>query len=1065
MDAQGYPIPLGSEDIIANEINYKQKLNTHKLFQSKSINYWTPVGPNQVFDNNNKPSNDQSNVYTIDQCMASPNVLYCGTEPGEVYKSTDTAETWRCVSLFDDFSGGVTALEVSPTNPDIVFAGGNAYIKRSINGGNSWSLVLSANGLNANEILINSGNTQIVMVAGDAGLYRSVDGGATFTQLFTQRCFDIKQNTANPSILYLVKDNPTTLCCEFFRSTDSGQSWVQQTSGWYASTDAGRNNGGARIGVTPADSNRVYVYLIGEAKTNDYGFIGVYRSNDGGSSWTLPNAPTGGPYTATHQNLAYGNPTWTYHQGFYNCALMVSSSNADKILIGGLNTWRSNDGGSTFSPVSGYVSGGNLNMHVDMQDYRAVGNYYWLTCDGGIYRSPDFFADSVIHKCTGIRASEYWGFGSGWNQDILVGGLYHNGNIAYNESFGQGNFLSLGGGEASTGYINPGNNHKAYFSDIGGKYVPDIITDPINSFSIGLSPNETYYSAESSEMEFYPYCYNIAFIGKDNKLWKTLDGGSSYNLQYAFGTDSTNQVKYIEISRSNPNVMYINQQPVSGSIGKLWKTTNGGLNWTQLNIPAGNSRKMLLSLDYTNENILWLAYPDGANGAKMYKTMNGGTSWANITTTTLNGENVHSLVSIPNTNGGIYYCTGKTVYYRNNSMSDWIMDNDSLPAFFNCDIARPFYRDEKLRIASYGKGIWEKSFYEAPTAPVAQIMVDKLSQTVVCNTDSFYFDDYSVLNHSNATWQWTFQNGHPATSNVRNPAVYFSNPGTYQVHLTVTDGNGHSDSDSMQVTINNYIQPSFVQEGFQTVFPPSDIYISNPNNDHQWSQYSGAGGFGNSAQCAIFDNFNNDSHGHWDDMRISLNYTNPANTRLTFDVAHATYGGIYTDTLQVLASTDCGDTFTKLYSKWGTTLSTAPSNTNFFQPASGEWRTDTVDLAAFVGNPQLVIAFRNIGLWGNAIYIDNININSINVGIIDVKPKTIDVYPNPVAVEGSLYIQNPDNETLKITLMDTKGSLIINKLLLTNNIISLSPFHISPGLYFLSIKGETQIRNKKIIVR
>ncbi|MEI6853495.1 MAG: PKD domain-containing protein, partial [Bacteroidota bacterium] len=894
--------------------------------------------------------------------------------------------------------------------------------------------------------------------------YRSTDGGSTFTQLYAQKCFDIKLNLANSSIVYLVKDNPTLKICEFYTSINSGATWTQQTTGWYTSTDTARNDGGARIGVTPADPNRVYAYLIGEAKVNDYGYIGVYKSTDGGSSWTLPNGPAGGPYTATHPNLAYGTTSWTYHQGFYNCAIMVSATDPNKILIGGLNMWRSNDAGATFEPVAGYVSGGNLSIHVDMQDFRAIGNNYWVTTDGGIYTSPDFFATTTTHKTSGIRGSEYWGFGSGWNQDVLVGGLYHNGNIAYYENYGEGNFLSLGGGEASTGYVNPGNNMKTYFSDIGGKYLPENIVDAVVSFGLGMSPNESYYPGESSEITFLPSCYNIGFLGKDNKLWKTTDGGASFSLLKTFGTNTNNQVKYIQISRSNSQVMYVNQQPQSGSTGTLWKTIDGGTTWTSVTIPAGNSRVMLLALDYTNPNVLWISYTYGANGSRIFKTINGGSTWTNLSTAMLNGEDAHSLAAIPNTNGGIYYCSGRTVFYRNNTLTDWQLFNDSLPAYFNSDIAHPFFRDGKLRIASYGKGIWESPLYEQPSSPVAQIMVDKLQQTVVCVADSFYFDDYSVLNHSGASWQWTFQGGNPSTSNLRNPHVYFSSPGTYLATLTVTDGIGHSASDSLYVNVSAFVPPLLVQEGFQASFPPSEIMIVNPENDAQWSLNSAAGGFGGSSQCAIFDNFDNDSHGNWDDMRVSVNFANPTTTNLVFDVAHACYGGQYTDTLEVLVSADCGLTFTQVYKKWGNTLATAPNNSNYYTPTASEWRKDTVHLSAFAGTAHLLVAFRNIGLWGNNIYIDNINLPSYTTSVNETKAVTMEVFPNPVDHNGFLTITNPLNEEVIITLFDGKGSRMFKNKIAASTNLDLSQYNLSAGIYHLNLQGETRIMNYKLLI-
>lgn len=331
--------------------------------------------------------------------------------------------------------------------------------------------------------------------------------------------------------------------------------------------------------------------------------------------------------------------------------------------------------------------------------------------------------------------------------------------------------------------------------------------------------------------------------------------------------------------------------------------------------------------------------------------------------------------------------------------------------------------------------------------------------------DSFYFDDYSVLNHAGASWQWTFQGGSPATSTLRNPAVYFASPGTHLAILTITDGSGHSDTDSLQVAVNNYVEPTFVQEGFQSSFPPADIFIENPNGDYQWSQYSSAGGFGTSSQCSIFDNYDNDSQGNWDDMRLSVDFTAPANSLLTFDVAHSCYGGQYTDTLKVLASTDCGATFTQLYSKWGSTLATAPSSQNFFQPTPAQWRTDTVDLSAYVGTPQLIVAIRNVGLYGNTIYVDNINIANDNTTVKEVKQTNFDVYPNPVSSNGALTIANPLNEKLTITMFDQTGRVVMKNNISSSGQINLAPYKLSEGIYYLNLYGETRIMNFKIVVK
>jgi hypothetical protein len=267
------------------------------------------------------------------------------------------------------------------------------------------------------------------------------------------------------------------------------------------------------------------------------------------------------------------------------------------------------------------------------------------------------------------------------------------------------------------------------------------------------------------------------------------------------------------------------------------------------------------------------------------------------------------------------------------------------------------------------------------------------------------------------------------------------------------------------VNVSAFVPPLLVQEGFQASFPPSEIMIVNPENDAQWSLNSAAGGFGGSSQCAIFNNFDNDSHGNWDDMRVSVNFANPATTNLVFDVAHACYGGQYTDTLAVLVSTDCGLTFTQVYKKWGNSLTTAPNNSNYYTPTATEWRKDTVNLSAYSGTPHLLVIFRNIGLWGNNIYIDNINLPSYTTSVNETEAQIMEVYPNPVNHNASLTITDPLNEEIIITLLDGKGSKVFRRNISATTVLDLSQYDLPAGIYHLNLQGETRIMNCKLLIK
>ena len=1039
-------VQLQNEDAL-----YFKKQNTLKTSN------WSIVGPITTYQEGLAQGSGQTNIYSFDQCAAQTNVCYCGTEPGEVYKSTNGGLNWTLISKTIDFGSGVTALEVHPLDPNIVIAGGDKGLFLSDDGGLTWTNTLPSTGLNVNEIYILPSNPNLILAATDKGLYRSTDAAQNWTQLYTQKSYDIKQKPGSSQTLYMLKNNPSLIRCEFFVSTDAGLTWTLQDAGWYNSTDPARIDGGGRLAVSPADPEIVYAYLIGDSKPNDYGYIGVYRSNNSGQSWVLPNGQVGGPYSTAHPNLAMGTPTWNYHQGFYNCALVANPNNANELLIGGLNLYRSSDGASSFAAVSGYI-GGPLSLHVDNQDFRIIGNHTWVTTDGGIYHSTDFMTTQPDFYMSGVHGSDYWGFDNGWNEDVLVGGLYHNGNLAYHENYGAGNFLELGGGEAPTGYVNPGDNKLTYYSDVDGKRIPATLDGAIQNASFGINPNESYWAAESTELVFHPNCYSIAYTGKDHQLYRTSDKGASFELVQTFGSNANARINYIEIASDNPQIIYLNQKAASGGIGKLWKTTDGGLTWTQLTIPSGNSSRMLLALNPANAQELWLAYPSGANGFKVYKTMNGGGSWTNLTNSLLNNESVQALGHIAGTDGGIYVATNKAVYYRNNQ-TDFTLENNGLPLFTNGNILKPFYRDQKIRMATYGKGIYESNLVENPSEVIARITADKLSQTAVCAIDSFYFDDYSFLSHQGANWQWTFPTGSPSSSTLRNPAVYFQSPGQHLAILQVTDGTGQTDTDSLYVTLSMFNFQPGIQEDFQQEFLPQGWSVVDHNGNGTWGLSTSAGGFGNSSQATFFNNYDIDAQGSYDDliMPIETGYLSQQ-PYLYFDVAYARWGSGYSDSLQVVVSSDCFATEDVLYFKGGEILATSPDNQAFFIPTNAQWRKDSVDLSAYANIGNLQIAFRNIGDWGNCLYLDNINLGSL-ANTTEIQAAKRMIYPNPACPGSSIHVSGA--EATFARLLDMKGKEVLQFEM--NAPIAL-PQEIRSGTYLLQIHSEQLITNHSLII-
>lgn len=782
-----------------NEDKGQLSERTSSTTQSLQNASWTPIGPLNTYNNGGVNTvSSQVNIYSIAQSISNPLVMLCGTETGAVFKSNDKGENWFPVgdNIFNDGAGSV---EIDPTNSDVMFVGSDHRIYKTIDGGNTWTQVFYLSNLKIYEFAINPNNNQIIYAAGNKGLYRSIDGGTTWAQVFSDTCWDVKFKTDDSQTVFLLKSNPSLKLTEFYKSTDGGMSFSLKSNGWFLPT-ATSSIGGARMGVTNADANRIYVAMLGNVDdyTTDVNFIGVYRSDDAGENWSLPydqnndgvpNNNPGGPYSSSNHWCfsCFGINGGNYDQGFYNLAIDVSDTDPDKFLMGMLNLFKSENGGITYSRWGGYDSSDVTNSyyrHPDHQDILINGNDVFVATDGGI----DLYdANLNIVKAinNGINASDNWGFGQGWNEDVVTSGRYHNGNGVYHSNYGDGKFISLGGGESPTGYVNLGNNFNVYHSDINARKIsPNFSTLNTSIPNIALFPNESYYTTNKSEIEYDPRYFNHMYLGNKNKLWKSEDGGNSFSLIYAFGTSETDIITGIEISRQDPNIIFVAQR--EGSVSRLWRSQDGGSSWSQITLPSNNVN-MFISLN--EKNTLFIAFASGTN--KVFKSTDLGNNWINLTTSTLNSKNILGIIAQMGTNDGVYLAMSgsNSIYYRNASHLDWQLFNHGLPINTRFVGILPFYKNGELRVSGT-RGFWKSYLFEA-SLPVAQPMV--ANRTIDCHKTQIQFDDYSVLNHTNATWNWSFPGATTVSSNTtRNPLVTYSTPGLYSVSLSVTDEYGNT---------------------------------------------------------------------------------------------------------------------------------------------------------------------------------------------------------------------------------------------------------------------------------
>jgi photosystem II stability/assembly factor-like uncharacterized protein/PKD repeat protein len=1032
---------------------------------------WHFEGPeHHVFsDGTETPGADHSNIYCHDRSAINPNVLYCGTESGGCYKTVDSGLHWTHISM-PLLIGSVGAIRIKPSDDNYVIMSAANELWRTTDGGSTWTIIgqpsFQSQDISAWEIAYNPADNNIVYAATNQGFFRSTDGGDNWTEILTNNCETIAFKPNDPSVVYTIQYEPSLDYSRFYKSTDSGATFTMIDNGWFDSSLGDIAIEGGRLATTEADPNRIYALLVGYQNTGSAvttnGWVGVWVSYDAGATWQFPHGLIGTPYTDEHPNLMnFSADDGDYTQIHYNTTMAASQLDADKVLIGGLNLWVSNDACATYEGVGGYIGGIDY-FHVDQQEIRIyktgdTTEEVWIGNDGGILHSTDFMA-SHINLNRGIRAVNLWGYDQGWSEDMMVGGRYHNGNMAYHENYAPGEFLLLGGGESATGYVNYNDENETIHSDIGGYVLPEDLAGSPTYFSVNMSPNESYWNNGSSRIMFDNDYFNIAWLGKDNSLYRSTNGGGSFSLFHTFGINTENDVLWIEQSYINPDYIYLHQ--AVGNSSKLWRTTDHGTTWEEVNLPS-TLRDMNFTLGTASEHEIWISFYYGGNTNKVYHTTDGGTNWDNWSTSTLNGLEPWAIAHQYGTDGGVYLAIKNgLVFYRNNSMEDWVSYSVGLPASSEPLRIVPFYKGGVIRLATWNLGVWEAPFFE--TSP---LMADFAAEfnSFFCPGDPIHFVDHSVCG-PNATYSWSFPGAIPSTSDEKNPTVEYEQDGVYDVTMTITE-NGNSITVTKTAYISSYSSEGgdFVEDFEMGGFPESWKLVGNAS----WGVTDDASAYATGTYSMRFDNYYYDAQGDRDDVWLGKTPYAESMT-ISFDAAYTPYNETWSDTLAILYSLDCGNTWTEVYVVGGQSISQQDFNGDFFVPTADQWMNHEVTFPVNgVEGDQVIIAFQNRGRYGNALYVDNINLQSfVSVEEAVTKPN-ITLYPNPAEEYIHLSLQQNNGDIISLSIVDMTGRAVYTEQFSRAERIEkrLNLESIASGTYQVVLSTENWEESRPIVVR
>ncbi|MEI6817209.1 MAG: choice-of-anchor V domain-containing protein [Bacteroidota bacterium] len=334
--------------------------------------------------------------------------------------------------------------------------------------------------------------------------------------------------------------------------------------------------------------------------------------------------------------------------------------------------------------------------------------------------------------------------------------------------------------------------------------------------------------------------------------------------------------------------------------------------------------------------------------------------------------------------------------------------------------------------------------------------------------------NYSIDGGAPATFNWNGNLAAAAITIVTLPATALSS-GLHTIQAYTSGPNGGYDTYALDDTTTFYfttngITPNYIQGFESTTFPPAGWSIVNPDSSTTWGQSTA--GYHNGNASAHMNNYYYSSPGEKDDLiSPNFNVSSTVSPQLSFYVAYAMYTSNTPETLSVFISTDCGATWTSIYSKYGTTLQTAPSTTSEFVPTASQWRKDSISLSAYTTFQNVIFKFENTTENGNDLYLDDINITASTTGIpiIANNVTNVTVFPNPTNNKLNVLFALNNQENVSIKMYDIYGEMInsfINQPLEKGNHsyrFELNDY--AAGIYFLNITSGESITVKKVFVQ
>jgi photosystem II stability/assembly factor-like uncharacterized protein len=626
--------------------NYDQiQYNNYLSSTESNINTfeWEEMGPKSW----NRTSSWNPGIGRITSIAFHPfnNLIYITSPGGGLWKSVDNGSTWT--PLTDNYNNlqDLYSVAIDPYNENTILIGtGSGAIYRSIDGGLTWTFVSNI-GTRCSKIIFHPSNSNILFATG-RGVFRSLNNGqtwsrvaVTYTNTSINSMEDVEFHPTNPNIIYSSSPfNPS-----FIRSEDGGNTWEIITNGI-------TNSARSLIGISPNAPDRVYLV---QANGNTFGRL--YVSNDAGKSFIT--SVIGSSSTCTNYFGYETSGCGTGGQAGYDMAISVNPNNADELYIGGINIWKSTNGGISFTALTqwNYPTVNYGYVHADIHVLKFSKGILYTGTDGGIFKQNLNGTWSDLSTGLGIR--QFYRISA--KNNLLLGGSQDNGTSFYTDKWydwlgadGMDNIIInstnfIGSTQYGQFYktSNGGLTYNSITKPSGGEWVTPII---YQSGRLYAGWNGVYVSDDmGTTWQKLPLTIDLyirdlevqnstIYASRSTTLYISKDDGLTWT-SYSFPST----INKIVASPENPNDVYV---ALNSTTNRVFKSNDGGLTFIDISngLPNIVTRTLKLYKDtlYAGLNV----------GAYRYTNDIG---WMNIT----NNLTYSSINDIEIDNGYLYVGT------------------------------------------------------------------------------------------------------------------------------------------------------------------------------------------------------------------------------------------------------------------------------------------------------------------------------------------------------------------------------------------------------------------------